>query len=87
MFVTYLLYSEKFDQLYIGYTSDLISRFHSHNSLAKKGHTIKFRPWIVVYLEFHDSKSQAMLREKQLKSSKGRQFCKNKIQEWLISVR
>ena len=86
MFVTYLLYSEKFDQLYIGYTSDLISRFHSHNSLATKGYTIKFRPWIVVYLEFHDSKSQAMWREKQLKSSKGRQFCKNQIQKWLISV-
>ncbi len=86
MFVTYLLYSEKFNQLYIGYTSDLINRFHSHNSLATKGHTIKYRPWVVVYLEFHDCKSQALLREKQLKSAKGREFCKNQIQSWLISV-
>ena len=43
MFVTYVLYSEKFDKIYIGYTSDLINRFHSHNSLAKKGYSIKFR--------------------------------------------
>jgi putative endonuclease len=79
MFVTYVLYSEKFDKIYIGYTSDLINRFHSHNSLAKKGYTIKFRPWEVLYLEFSDSKSDAMNREKQLKTSRGRAFIKELI--------
>ena len=79
MFVTYVLYSEKFDTIYIGYTSDLINRFHSHNSLAKKGYTIKFRPWEVLYLEFSDSKSDAMNREKQLKTSRGRAFIKELI--------
>ncbi|MHA8075018.1 GIY-YIG nuclease family protein, partial [Aquirufa sp. TARAVU-A1A] len=34
-----VLYSATFDKIYIGYTSDLISRFHSHNSLAKSGYT------------------------------------------------
>lgn len=56
MYVVYVLYSKSFDKIYIGYTSDLINRFHSHNSLAKKGYTIKFRPWEVLYLEFSDSK-------------------------------
>ena len=79
MFVTYVLYSEKFDKIYIGYTSDLINRFHSHNSLAKKGYTIKFRPWEVLYLEFSDQKSDAMNREKQLKTSRGRAFIKELI--------
>ena len=65
MFVTYVLYSEKFNQLYIGYTSDLMNRFHSHNSFATKGHTIKYRPWIVAYVEFHETKNQALTREKQ----------------------
>ncbi|MCE2742391.1 MAG: GIY-YIG nuclease family protein [Fluviicola sp.] len=79
MYVVYLLYSEKFNKIYIGFTSDLINRFASHNSLATKGYTIKFRPWKVVYLEFFDDKNEAMKREKELKSSRGRDFCKKQI--------
>jgi GxxExxY protein len=37
--------SKKFDRIYIGCTSDLPNRFLSHNELATKGQTIKFRPW------------------------------------------
>ena len=77
MFVTYALYSANYEKIYIGFTSDLINRFHSHNELSKKGYTFKFRPWIVVFTEFHDTKQQAMLREKQLKSSRGRDFIWN----------
>ena len=73
-FVTYVLYSASFDKLYVGYTSDLISRFHSHNRLATKGYTVRYRPWEVVYVEFHETKSQAMRREKALKTSRGRAF-------------
>lgn len=42
MFVTYVLYSADHDKIYIGYTSDLIDRFHSHNEFAIKGYTINF---------------------------------------------
>jgi len=76
MFVTYVLYSTTFNQIYIGYTGDLIDRFHSHNSLAKKGYTIRYRPWEVIHIEFFETKSDAMKREKQLKSYQGRQFIK-----------
>jgi len=79
MFVTYVLYSEKFDKIYIGYTSDLVDRFNSHNYLSSKGFTYNFRPWIVIYVEFHETKSTAMIREKQLKTSRGREFCRNQI--------
>jgi len=72
MFVTYVLYSSKYEKIYIGYTSDLISRFYSHNDLSPKGFTKYFRPWIVVLVIFHDTKSEAMLHEKQLKTSRGR---------------
>ena len=72
MFVTYALYSSKYEKIYIGYTSNLISRFHSHNELSSKGFTVHFRPWIVVFVQFHETKSQAMQHEKQLKSSRGR---------------
>ncbi len=79
MFVTYVLYSATHNKIYIGYTSDLIDRFHSHNQLGTKGYTIKFRPWEVVYVEFFDTKQAAMKREKELKSSRGRDFIRNRI--------
>ena len=79
MFVTYVLHSTIHDKIYIGYTSDLIDRFHSHNQFATKGYTIKFRPWQVIYVEFFESKQEAMKREKELKSSRGRDFIRTKI--------
>jgi len=79
MFVTYVLYSTNYDKIYIGYTSDLIDRFHSHNQLATKGYTIKFRPRKVIHVEFFELKRDAMKREKELKSSRGRDFIRTKI--------
>ncbi len=73
-FVVYILYSEKFNATYVGYTTDLISRFHSHNSLATKGWTLRYRPWRVMHVEFYETQKQAMLREKELKTGKGRDF-------------
>jgi len=79
MFTTYVLYSEKHDKIYIGYTSNLQQRLISHNELATKGWTIKFRPWKLIYKEEYETKSEAMKREKQLKSYKGRTFIRNLI--------
>ncbi len=79
MFVSYLLYSQKHDRLYIGFTADHITRFHSHQSLAKKGFTIKYRPWMVIAVRFHDQKSEALKDEKYLKSGKGRSFIRSEI--------
>jgi len=78
-YVTYILFSAKYNKIYIGYTSDLISRFKSHNQLATKGFTKKFRPWLVIHVEFFNSKFSSMEREKQLKSSRGRNFIHNSI--------
>jgi putative endonuclease len=62
MFTVYVLYSQKFDQIYIGTTSDLPNRFLSHNELATKGHTIKFRPWMIAYTEEFETKPKALKR-------------------------
>jgi putative endonuclease len=74
MFTVYVLYSPSFCQIYIGFTSDLTNRFLSHNELATKGHTIKFRPWVVAHTEQYQTKAEAMKRENQLKSANGRKF-------------
>ena len=80
MYTVYALYSQKFDKIYIGFTSNLEQRLNSHNHLAKKGWTIKFRPWKVIYTEEFKDKSEAMKREKQLKSAKGREFIRSLIE-------
>ncbi len=72
-FTVYILYSPVHRKIYIGYTSDLLSRFASHNKLGQKGYTCKFRPWVVVYTEVYTDKIMAMRREKALKSSSARQ--------------
>jgi len=70
----YVLYSPGYDKIYVGETSNLIERFKSHNSLGKKGYTIKYRPWIVVHIEFFESRSEALRREKTLKQGQGRKW-------------
>ena len=79
MFTVYVLYSEKYNKIYIGYTSDMEKRFRSHNELGTKGWTVKFRPWKIVYTERFETKSSAMKREKELKTSRGRNFIRKEI--------
>ncbi|WP_338222684.1 GIY-YIG nuclease family protein [Algoriphagus confluentis] len=78
-FVVYILFSPSTGKTYTGMTSDLITRFHFHNQKSTKGFTIKYRPWIVVHVEFFQSKKQALERELELKSGKGRDWVRNFI--------
>lgn len=79
MFTVYVLYSVKYDKIYIGFTSDLDARLLSHNHLGKKGWTIRFRPWELLYKEEFETKEKAMSREKELKSARGRAFIRSLI--------
>ena len=78
-FSTYVLYSPTFDQIYIGYSSNVEERLKSHNELARKGWTVRFRPWVLVHIESFDTKKEAMIREKQLKSARGREWIRKHI--------
>ena len=51
----------------------------AHNTFAREGYTVKFRPWTVIYTEYYESKKDAMKREKELKTSRGREFIRNLI--------
>jgi putative endonuclease len=74
MYFVYALFSRKYKKIYIGYTSDIDQRLLSYNFFEKKGFTVKYRPWILVYKEKHQTKRNALIREKQLKSARGRKF-------------
>jgi putative endonuclease len=73
-FYTYAIYSESCDKIYIGYSSDPNKRLAYHNSSLNHGWTCKFKPWKLVHIEEFDTKKDAMLKEKQLKSARGRKF-------------
>jgi len=75
-FVVYVLASNRTDRLYKGYTSNLIERMKSHNSLGS-GWTKRYRPWTVVHIEFYTTKGVAMAREKWFKSTSGRRFIRD----------
>ena len=77
MYTVYVLYSLRFQKIYIGYTSNLEERLKSHNELGKKGWTIKYRPWEVLYTEHFELKQDAMKREQELKTAAGQGFIWN----------
>jgi len=79
MYTVYVLYSQTYNKIYIGYTSDLAQRFLSHNELSKKGYTCRFRPWIIAIIEQYESKTDAMDREKKLKGGQGRAYIWSEI--------
>jgi putative endonuclease len=74
MFSVYVLYSEEFHKIYIGYSSDLQERIKSHNELATKGWAIRFRPWKLIHQEGFETKTAALRREKELKTARGRKW-------------
>ena len=79
MFTVYILYSPKYNKTYVGFTSDLDARIQSHNELATKGWTLKFRPWTLIHTEQFDTKKDAMNREKWFKTGVGRDSISNYI--------
>ena len=82
---TYVLYSPKFDKIYIGYAENPANRFIAHNHPQNKGYTKRYAPWIMVKIEKFDCQIDAIKREKQLKSHKGRDFIRKLIQDiWQI---
>jgi putative endonuclease len=68
------MYGAKLEKFYIGYTSDLLSRFRSHNELATKRWAIKLRLCQIEHTEIFESKFEAMREEKQLKTANGSEW-------------
>jgi putative endonuclease len=70
MYFLYILKSLTSDRSYIGSTQNLEERLKRHNRNAEKA-TKNRGPWRVIYLEQYSSRSEAVKREKEIKSYKG----------------
>jgi putative endonuclease len=63
----YILASGRNGTLYIGVTSDIARRGWTHKSGEVEGFTKRYSVHRLVYVEFHDTMPNAIVREKQLK--------------------
>ena len=70
----YVLYSEIYDKIYIGFSTDVQKRLAAHNDKRNTGWTSRYQPWEIIHSEEFDNKTAALKREKQLKTSSGRKF-------------
>jgi putative endonuclease len=78
--VVYVIYAIKssFDnRIYVGFTTNFEKRIKEHNQ-GKTKSTKGFRPWVLIYKEFAETRIEARAREKYLKSGCEKEFLKNK---------
>ena len=83
MYTIYILYSFSHKKIYTGCTANLVQRFYSHNIYSNTDWTRSYRPWVVVYCEIVETKTEALKREKMLKSGEGRDWINDNLQDWI----
>jgi putative endonuclease len=85
MYFVYAIYNSQSDKIYIGFTQNIEERLKRHNGDLKckqKSFTYKNKGgsiWKLVYLEELLTRTEAVKREKQLKSFQGRKFIRGTI--------
>ena len=82
MFYTYILQSNKNQELYIGYTSDLKKRLKEHNQ-GLNFSTKRYIPWDIIYYEACKEMSDAKRREEYLKTTQGSRLIRRRIKDYL----
>jgi putative endonuclease len=79
MYFTSILYSEKCDRYYIGYTSEIIARLERHNT-GNVAATRNCLPYQIKATKEFQSELEARREELRLKKQKSRKYL-----EWLIT--
>ena len=78
MYYTYVLYSEKYNEIYVGQTNNVKSRLTKHNAGLVRS-TKRYIPWSLIHIEEFITRAEAMKREKSLKSHQGRKFIRKLV--------
>lgn len=82
MYTVYVIRSKTTGKIYVGQTEDFEKRLNRHNDrdFDKRAFTkLQGQEWYLVYKEMYSSRKEAMRREKELKSSRGRTFIRTRI--------
>ena len=72
-YFVYILRSVKDGSFYIGYSQNIEDRLWEHN-IGRTGYSSKRRPWELIYKEEYASSTEALKREKYLKSLKSKKY-------------
>ena len=72
MFYVYVLYSKQRNKYYIGSTGNISERLKKHNA-KHSGFTGNAVDWEIVYQESFETRTAALVREKQIKGWKSRE--------------
>jgi putative endonuclease len=86
MFYIYCLESKVNKQFYIGYTLDLRKRLVEHSQKLNAS-TKRYVPWRLIYYEACVNKSDAIRREKYLKTTQGGRLLKRRLKDYLYVTR
>ena len=79
MYYTYIIQSQKNGMFYIGSCQDIDKRIERHNAGATPS-TKPGRPWQLVYSETYETNSEALKREREIKSKKSRKYIEFLVQ-------
>jgi putative endonuclease len=80
MYSAYILFSEKLSKRYVGSSKDPYERVKEHNK-GKSKFTSCGIPWALKYIEYYETRKEAMTRERFLKTGAGRIFMKRVFKE------
>ena len=81
MFSVYVAYNRKHSKIYIGQSDNIHERMAAHNDKRfNHSYTSRFDgEWELLYKEDVATRNEALKRERQLKSFRGREFIKSFI--------
>lgn len=80
MYYVYVLYSEKFDRMYIGQTNNVENRLKRHNSGSEPA-TKSYVPWMIFQTFEYDSREEAVKMEKYWKQSNNRRKLREQLKD------
>ncbi len=75
----FVLYSNKHDRLYVGYTTSLTDYMITMNVMESENPLYSFRPWTLIHMELFVGEDEALMREGFLQSEMGQQYIRREI--------
>lgn len=85
-FCTYVLYSLKDHQFYIGYTTDFSRRMSEHEQ-GKSKSTAPRRPFVPLLCEYYFSEKDSLRREDYFKTTAGKRTLRLMLKDSLLEVK
>jgi putative endonuclease len=77
--IVYILFSEKLNRHYTGYTTNTEQRLHFHENAETRKFTYKADDWKLIFTIVCGSEDQALAIEKHIKSMKSKTYIQNLI--------